>query len=74
MGSFPGNLFDLLAAVESSSLPPTEMQARLITSIVDNSVNVAGEINDVITNRMPALRVRLGQAAAASVSPIRPPR
>ena len=74
MGSFPGNLFDLLAAVESSSLPPTEMQQRLITSIVDNSLNVVNGINDVITNRMPALRARLGQPAATTVSPVRPPR
>jgi hypothetical protein len=74
MGSFPGNLFDLLAAVESSSLPPTAAQERLIESIVANSMTVTTEINDVITVRMPALRARLGQPQASSVNPIRPPR
>jgi photosystem II stability/assembly factor-like uncharacterized protein len=74
MGSGPGNLFDLLAAVESSSLPPTQAQERMMTTIVDNSAAVARDINEIITVRMPALRARLGQPASSSVQPIRPPR
>jgi photosystem II stability/assembly factor-like uncharacterized protein len=74
MGSLPGNLFDLLAAVESSSLPPTDAQQQLITTIVDNSVNVVSQINDVITNRMPGLRARLGQPPSLAVRPVGPPR
>jgi photosystem II stability/assembly factor-like uncharacterized protein len=74
MGSFPGNLFDLLAAVESSSLAPTDAQQRLITRIVESQTNAVAAINDVIANEMPALRARLGRPASTAVRPIVPPR
>ena len=74
MGSGPGNLFDLLAAVESSSLPPTQAQERMMTAILANSTTVAGDISEIITVRMPALRARLGQPPAATVTAVRPPR
>jgi hypothetical protein len=73
MGSGPGNLFDLLAAVESSSLPPTEAQTQLMTTIVANSTTAAGDISEIITVRMPALRARLGQPAITA-NPVNPPR
>ena len=74
MGSMPGNLFDLLPAIEASSLPPTDAQQRLLATIVDNSVAVVTELNEIITVRMPALRASLGQTGPAGVSPVRPPR
>src|SRR5437762_12657534 len=51
----PG-LFDLLASVESSSLPPTDAQERLITTIITNFTNAGGEINEITTKKMPVLR------------------
>ena len=74
MGSFPGNLFDLLASVESSSLPPTEAQERLMTAIMTNAIAVASDANDILAVRMPAVRSRLGQRAPASIARIEPPR
>ena len=74
MGSFPGNLFDLLASVESSSLPPTEAQERLMTAIMTNSIAVASDANDILTVKMPAVRARLGQRAPAAIARIEPPR
>ncbi len=73
LGSLPGQLFDLLASVESSSLPPTEAQERLMTSITSNSTNVANEISDVMATRMPALRARLGQRPLTPMSRVEPP-
>ncbi len=60
VSSFPGGLFDLLAAVESSSLPPTESQHRLMESIVAGSISVAKEVNEILTVRLPAVRAKLG--------------
>ena len=74
VGSFPGGLFDLLASIESSSLPPTDAQARLITAIAENAATVAAEINDVLATRLPALRARLGARPAATIAPVVPPR
>jgi photosystem II stability/assembly factor-like uncharacterized protein len=73
LGSLPGQLFDLLASVESSSLPPTEAQERLMTSIVSNSTTVTAELNEIITTRMPALRAKLGERGSRQIAPVEPP-
>jgi hypothetical protein len=46
----------------------------MMTAIVDNSVAVARDINEIISVGMPALRARLGQPASSTVRPVRPPR
>ena len=73
LGSFPGGLFDLLPAIEFSSLPPTEAQERLVAAIVANATAVVGDVNAVISTEMPALRAMLGRPAPATIDPIRPP-
>jgi len=53
-----GRLFDLTAAIESSSLPPTEMQQRSIEASVTEFADIVAKVNDVVANKMPALRIR----------------
>ncbi len=73
VGSFPGQLFDLLASVESSSLPPTQAQERLISSLSIRYATIASDINDIITTKMPSLRARLGKRPPTLIKPIDPP-
>ena len=59
-----GRLFDLTAAIESSSLPPTEMQQRSIEASVTEFSDIVAKLND-IQRRLSAA----GQPAAAPVKP-----
>jgi len=68
-----GRLFDLTAAIESSSLPPTEMQQRSIDASVAEFADIVAKVNEVLTNKMPALRIRMGQPPIPAVTAIRPP-
>ena len=70
--AFPGGIFDLLAAVEASSLPPTEPQRRLMDAIEQNSSQVVTAINQIITTNLPALRRALGQSTTSRLRPISP--
>ena len=74
VGSFPGQLFDLLAAVESSSLPPTDAQERLIATLIANATTAVSEINAIIATGMPALHARLGQRSTTTIDAVRPPQ
>jgi hypothetical protein len=74
VGSFPGQLFDLLAAVESSSLPPTDAQERLIATLITNGTTAVNEINAIIATGMPALHARLGQRPATTIDAVKPPQ
>jgi hypothetical protein len=68
-----GRLFDLTAAIESSSLPPTEMQQRSIEASVAEFADIVAKVNDVVANKMPALRMKMGQPQTPAVTAIRPP-
>ena len=68
-----GRLFDLTAAIESSSLPPTEMQQRSIEASVAEFAEIVAKVNDVVANKMPALRIKMGQPPTPAVAAIRPP-
>jgi len=68
-----GRLFDLTAAIESSSLPPTEMQQRSIEASVTEFADIVAKVNDVLANKMPALRIKMGQPPSSAVTAIRPP-
>jgi hypothetical protein len=68
-----GRLFDLTAAIESSSLPPTEMQQRSIEASVAEFADIVAKVNEVLANKMPALRIRMGEPPTPVVSAIRPP-
>jgi hypothetical protein len=67
-----GRLFDLTAAIESSSLAPTEMQQRSIEASVAEFADIVAKVNDVVA-KMPALRIRTGQPPSSAVTAIRPP-
>ena len=63
-----GRLFDLTAAIESSSLPPTEMQQRSIEASVAEFREIVAKLNDVLANKMPALRMKMGQPTAPAAA------
>jgi photosystem II stability/assembly factor-like uncharacterized protein len=69
-----GRLFDLTAAIESSSLPPTEMQQRTIESSVAEFTDIVAKVNDVSASKLPALRAALGQPGAGGIPPLHPPQ
>lgn len=68
-----GRLFDLTAAIEPSSLPPTEMQQRSIEASITEFADIVAKFNDVVANKMPALRIKMGQPPSPAVTAIRPP-
>lgn len=51
-----GRLFDLVAAVESSSMPPTDMQRRSLAASVAEFTEIVAKVNDIITKRLPPIR------------------
>ena len=51
-----GRLFDLVAAVESSSMPPTEMQQRSLAASVAEFTEIVANVNDIISKRLPPVR------------------
>jgi photosystem II stability/assembly factor-like uncharacterized protein len=69
-----GRLFDLTAAIESSSLPPTEMQHRSLAASIAEFTEIATKLNDLIAQLLPALRARLGNPIATTLRPIAPPQ
>jgi photosystem II stability/assembly factor-like uncharacterized protein len=68
-----GRVFDLTAAIESSSLPPTDAQQRTMAAATVEFTDIVAKLNDVITVAMPALRARVGQTTGPSLTKIRPP-
>jgi hypothetical protein len=69
-----GKVFDLTAAIESSSMPPTEMQRRSIEQSVAEFTDIVMKLNDVIATQLPALHAKLGKAGPAPIATVRPPR
>jgi hypothetical protein len=59
-----GRLFDLTAAVESSSLPPTEMQERSLEASATDFADIVAKVND-ISKKL----AELGQPMAPPVKP-----
>jgi hypothetical protein len=68
-----GRLFDLTAAIESSSLPPTEMQQRSLDASVAEFTDIVAKVNDVLAKKLPALRAAVGQPALPIATTIKPP-
>jgi photosystem II stability/assembly factor-like uncharacterized protein len=68
-----GRLFDLTAAIESSSLPPTEAQQRSIDASTQEFTDVVKAVNDILAKTLPALRTMVGRPASSTFPPIRPP-
>jgi hypothetical protein len=68
-----GRLFDLTAAIESSSLAPTDAQQRSLDAAIKDFSEIAGAVNDIITKALPALNARAGRTAPISIPLIRAP-
>ena len=68
-----GRLFDLTAAIESSSLPPTEMQQRSIEASVAEFTDIAAKLNELAATQLPTLLAAAGQASPADIAKVRPP-
>jgi hypothetical protein len=66
-----GRLFDLTAAIESSSLPPTEAQQRSLDASTQEFTEIAKGVNDILRETLPALSSPAGRSLApiALVSP-----
>lgn len=69
-----GRLFDLTAAIESSSMPPTEAQHRSLAASVAEFTEIAAKVNDIVTNQLPAMRARTGHAGRAAIATVQPPQ
>lgn len=65
--------FDLLGALEASSLAPTEAQQRTLQFLSAEVRSNVARLDDLISTQMPALRSRLGALAGAGVVPVKPP-
>jgi len=68
-----GRLFDLTAAIESSSMPPTEAQHRTLAASVAEFTEIAAKVNDIIAHQLPALRARTGRTNAPAIATVKPP-
>jgi photosystem II stability/assembly factor-like uncharacterized protein len=68
-----GRLFDLTAAIESSSLAPTDAQQRTMEAATREFSEIAAAVNDIIGKTLPALSTKIGRTAPISIPPIRPP-
>ena len=67
-----GRLFDLTAAIESSSMPPTEMQQRSIEASVAEFTDIVGKLNALAATKLPALSSVVGRVVPRT-EPVRPP-
>jgi photosystem II stability/assembly factor-like uncharacterized protein len=67
-----GRLFDLTAAIESSSMPPTEMQQRSIDASVAEFSDIVAKLNELLRDKLPAASAAVGRAAPQSEQ-VRPP-
>jgi len=68
-----GRVFDLTAAVESSSLPPTDAQARTLQASVAEFADIASKVNELVSTRLPAVRAATGLPGPTTVVRITPP-
>jgi hypothetical protein len=57
------------AVVKPGSLPPTEMQQRTIEAAVSEFADIVAKVNDVVANKMPALRAKMRQPPSPAVTP-----
>ena len=68
-----GRLFDLTAAIESSSMPPTEAQRRSIDASIAEFNDIVAKVNEALTKTLPEAQAKLGQPATRFPS-VRPPQ
>ena len=69
-----GRLFDLTAAIESSSMAPTEAQHRSLAASVVEFTDIAAKVNDIVTNRLPAVRAKAGHTGGTAIATVQPPQ
>lgn len=72
-GSPIGRAFDLLGALEASSLAPTAAQQRTLEHITTELRENIAALNDLITRQMPALAASIGTLTPATGTAVRPP-
>ena len=68
-----GRLFDLTAAIESSSMPPTDAQHRSLAASVAEFTDVTTAVNALITTDLPALLAGLGRPPSNAIAVVAPP-
>jgi hypothetical protein len=67
-----GRLFDLTAAIESSSMPPTDAQQRSLAASVAEFTEIAAKANEIATKQLPALSTSAGKPVTAMPT-VKPP-
>jgi photosystem II stability/assembly factor-like uncharacterized protein len=68
-----GRLFDLTAAIESSSMPPTDAQQRSLAASVAEFTEIVAKVNEIVMNQLPTLRTRAGRTNAPASVLVQPP-
>ena len=68
-----GRVFDLTAAIESSSMPPTDAQQRSLVASVAEFTEIVSKVNEVISNQLPALLAKAGRTDAPALARVQPP-
>jgi photosystem II stability/assembly factor-like uncharacterized protein len=68
-----GRLFDLTAAIESSSMAPTDAQHRSLAASVAEFTDIAAKVNDIVANQLPTVRAKAGHTGGAVIVGVQPP-
>jgi hypothetical protein len=68
-----GRVFDLTAAIESSSLAPTDAQQRSLAAAITEFTDITTKLDDLIATKLPALRAKAGQPSSVGPPPVKPP-
>jgi hypothetical protein len=66
-------LFDLTAAIESSSMPPTDAQQRSLSASVAEFTEIVSKVNAIITSQLPTLLAKAGRTNAPAIASVQPP-
>ncbi len=68
-----GRVFDLTAAIESSSMPPTDAQQRSLAASVAEFTEIVAKVNEIISNQLPALLAKAGRTSTPAIARVQAP-
>jgi hypothetical protein len=68
-----GRVFDLTAAIESSSMPPTDAQQRSLVASVAEFTEIVAKVNEIISNQLPALLAKAGRTNTPAIARVQAP-
>jgi hypothetical protein len=62
-----------IAAIESSSMPPTDAQQRSLAASVAEFTEIAAKVNEIISNQLPALLAKAGSTSTPVIARVQAP-